>query len=204
MYLLIKYYFVPLSQILDFAINSARNSSLDSCSPIREVCSALWQTIVCPSREGSLLVFPMGKDFLLRIIIYPMKKKLYFTTLAILVAESCLADDVPALKVGTSDGEAAVVLSELLSIKYSDSSMVINMKDGTKMVFALDDVIVMELGQSPTDINTLFSNTAETYVITDLQGKVVSKGKNGNYAWPTKTGVYILSVGEKSKKLIVK
>ena len=133
-----------------------------------------------------------------------MKKKLYFTTLALLVAENCLADDVPALKVGTSDGEAAVVLSELLSIKYSDSSMVINMKDGTKMVFALDDVIVMELGQSPTDINTLFSNTAETYVITDLHGKVVSKGKNGNCAWPTKTGAYILSVGEKSKKLIVK
>ena len=133
-----------------------------------------------------------------------MKKKLYSLVLAILVAGSCLADEVPALKINKSDGESAVVLSELLSIKYADSSMVINMKDGTKMVFALDDVIVMELGQSPTDINTLYSNTAETYVITDLHGKVVSKGKNGNCAWPTKTGVYILSVGEKSKKLIVK
>ena len=133
-----------------------------------------------------------------------MNTKLYSTTLALLVAGSCLADNVPALKINKSDGESAVVLSELLSIKYTESDMVVNMKDGTKMVFAIDDVIVMEQGLSPTDINTLFSNTAETYVITDLQGKVVSKGKNGNCAWPTKTGVYILSVGEKSKKLIVK
>ena len=133
-----------------------------------------------------------------------MKKKLYFTTLAILVAESCLADDVPALKVGTSDGEAAVVLSELLSIKYSDSSMVINMKDGTKLVVALDDIIVMELGQTPTAIHSLFSHPAPTYVITDLQGHLVSKGKTESITWPTQQGVYIISVGDKSKKLFVK
>lgn len=60
-----------------------------------------------------------------------MNTKLYSTTLALLVAGSCLADNVPALKINKSDGESAVVLSELLSIKYTESDMVVNMKDGT-------------------------------------------------------------------------
>ena len=133
-----------------------------------------------------------------------MKKKLYFTTLAILVAESCLADDVPALKINKSDGESVVVLSELLSIKYTEFDMVVNMKDGTRMVFALDDIIVMETGQMPTAINSIFSDTAETYVITDLRGNVLSKGRGERVALPSPKGVYIISVGDKSRKILVK
>ena len=133
-----------------------------------------------------------------------MKKKLYSLVLAILVAGSCLADEVPALKINKSDGESAVVLSELQSIKFADTDMVVNMKDGTKLVVALDDIIVMELGQTPTAIHSLMSHPAPTYVITDLQGHLVSKGKAESITWPTQQGVYILSVGDKSKKLFVK
>lgn len=133
-----------------------------------------------------------------------MNTKLYSTTLALLVAGSCLADDVPALKINKSDGESAVVLSELLSIKYTESDMVVNMKDGTRMVFALDDIIVMETGQVPTAINSIFSDKAETYVITDLQGNVVSKGKGERFTVPAQKGVYIISVGDKSTKILVK
>ena len=133
-----------------------------------------------------------------------MNTKLYSTTLALLVAGSCLADDVPALKINKSDGESAVVLSELLSIKYTESDMVVNMKDGTRMVFALDDIIVMETGQVPTAINSIFSDKAETYVITDLQGNVVSKGKGERFTVPAQKGVYIISVGDKSRKILVK
>ena len=133
-----------------------------------------------------------------------MKKKLYSLVLAILVAGSCLADDVPALKINKSDGESAVVLSELLSIKYTESDMVVNMKDGTRMVFALDDIIVMETGQVPTAINSIFSDTAETYVITDLRGNVLSKGRGERVALPSPKGVYIISVGDKSRKILVK
>ena len=133
-----------------------------------------------------------------------MKKKLYSLVLAILVAESCLADEVPALKINKSDGESAVVLSELLSIKYTESDMVVNMKDGTRMVFALDDIIVMETGQVPTAINSIFSDKAETYVITDLQGNVVSKGKGERFTVPAQKGGYIISVGDKSRKILVK
>ena len=133
-----------------------------------------------------------------------MNTKLYSTTLALLVAGSCLADDVPALKINKSDGESAVVLSELLSIKYTESDMVVNMKDGTRMVFALDDIIVMETGQVPTAINSIFSDKAETYVITDLRGNVLSKGRGGRVALPSPKGFYIISVGDKSRKILVK
>ena len=133
-----------------------------------------------------------------------MNTKLYSTTLALLVAGSCLADDVPALKINKSDGESAVVLSELLSIKYADSDMVVNMKDGSQMVFPLDDIIVMETGQMPTAINSIFSDTAETYVITDLRGNVLSKGRGERVALPSPKGVYIISVGDKSRKILVK
>ena len=133
-----------------------------------------------------------------------MNTKLYSTTLALLVAGSCLADDVPALKINKSDGESAVVLSELLSIKYTESDMVVNMKDGTRMVFALDDIIVMEMGQVPTAINSICSDKAETYVITDLRGNVLSKGRGERVALPSPKGVYIISVGDKSRKILVK
>lgn len=133
-----------------------------------------------------------------------MNTKLYSTTLALLVAGSCLADDVPALKINKSDGESAVVLSELQSIKYTESDMVVNMKDGTRMVFALDDIIVMETGQVPTAINSIFSDKAETYVITDLRGNVLSKGRGERVALPSPKGVYIISVGDKSRKILVK
>ena len=133
-----------------------------------------------------------------------MKKKRYSLVLAILVAGSCLADEVPSLKINKSDGESAVLLSELLSIKYADSDMVVNMKDGSQMVFPLDDIIVMQLGQAPTAINSIFSDKAETYVITDLQGNVVSSGKGERFTLPSQKGVYIISSGDKSRKILVR
>ena len=134
-----------------------------------------------------------------------MKKKLYATSLAILVAGSCLADDAPSLHIRKMDGESTVALFELLSIKYADSDMVINMKDGTKLVCPLDDIIVVSLGQQTTAIGNLFpdSATAETAVITDLKGRVVSKGKGRQVSLPATKGVYIITTGHQSKKIIV-
>ena len=136
-----------------------------------------------------------------------MNKKLLSTALAIMVTGSCLADDVPALKISKSDGESAVALSELLSIKFTESDMVVNMKDGTKQTIALDDIIVMELGQTPTAISSIFadSNINAVYTLTDISGKVVAKGKlaDGNML-PAQKGLYILTVGNQSKTILVK
>ena len=133
-----------------------------------------------------------------------MNKNLYSTALAIMMAGSCLANDVPMLTIQKTNGESNVVLSELLSIKYTDSDMVINMKNGTQLLFAFDDVLTMVTGLKPTAINSIFSNASQTYLITDLQGKVVLKGKSDKFTLPTQKGAYIISVGNKSKVIIVK
>lgn len=137
-----------------------------------------------------------------------MIKNFLSTALATMMVGSSLADDVPALKISKSDGESSVVLSELLSIKFTESEMVVNMKDGTKQVFSLDDVMVMELGQtSPSDISSIFADSDINAIctITDINGKVVAKGKlaDGNVL-PSRKGLYILTVGDKSKKIFVK
>lgn len=133
-----------------------------------------------------------------------MNRTLYSTVLGILMSGTCLADDLPTLAIHKRDGECTVVLSELLSVKYTESDMMVNMKDGTQLVFPLADILVMELGQQPTAVGGLFPHAAEPYVITDLQGKILSEGKGGPFVWPTQKGVYIISVGDKSKKLILK
>lgn len=134
-------------------------------------------------------------------------KKLLSTSMAIAVALSCLADDVPALKISKSDGESAVALPELQSIKYTETDMVVNMKDGTQQVFALDDIIVIDVVQDPTAIRSLFAESDINAVcaLTDINGKVVAKGKLADSnLLPAKKGIYILTVGDKSKKILVK
>lgn len=133
-----------------------------------------------------------------------MNRTLYSTALGILMSGTCLADNLPTLAIHKCDGECTVVLSELLSVKYTESDMMVNMKDGTQLVFPLADILVMELGQQPTAVGGLLPHAAEPYVITDLQGKILSEGKGGPFVWPTQKGVYIISVGDKSKKLILK
>ena len=134
-----------------------------------------------------------------------MNRTLYSTVLGILMSGTCLADNLPTLAIHKCDGECTVVLSELLSVKYTESDMMVNMKDGTQLDFPLADILVMELGQQPTAVSSsLLPHAAEPYVITDLQGKILSEGKGGPFVWPTQKGVYIISVGDKSKKLILK
>lgn len=133
-----------------------------------------------------------------------MIKKLFSTALAIVIAGNCLADDIPVLKISKSDGESAVTLSELQSIKYTDSDMIVNMKDGTKLAFTLDDIIVMELGQTSAAISSIFVDRTEAYVITNLQGNIVSKGNGEKLALPAQKGIYIISTGDKSKKILVR
>lgn len=139
-----------------------------------------------------------------------MNKKFLSTALAIMVAGSCLADDVPALKISKSDGESAVVLSELLNIKFTESDMVVNMKDGTQQTFALDDIIVMEVGQAPTAISSIFSGNDNdvVYTVTDINGKLIATGNLNSSPFTLHSslpkGIYVITVGDKSKKVLVK
>lgn len=136
-----------------------------------------------------------------------MNKKLSSIAWALMAAGSCLADEVPALKITNQDGERAVVLSELLSIRFTESDMVVNMKDGTKQVFELDDILVMQVGQMPADLRSIFadSDILDICTVTDINGQVVAKGRlTDRHLLPAKPGVYILTMGGKSKTIIVK
>lgn len=136
-----------------------------------------------------------------------MTKKLFAAAFAIAMAAQCLADDVPTLTISKSSGDSKIVLSELLSIKYTDTDMVLHMTDGSMQNIALDDIIVMQLGQGPTAISSVFSdcNGNDSYTITDINGKLIAKGKVADsIVLPGKKGLYIISVGEKSKKVLVK
>lgn len=125
------------------------------------------------------------------------------------LAMPCLADEVPALNITQGEGESQVELSTILSIKYTETDMVINLKDGSQHTFALDEITVMQLGQmTVTALRELVTTMGEgTYVLSDLGGKVVSKGNarvGESVTLPTKKGVYVLKVGDKTKKILVK
>lgn len=118
-------------------------------------------------------------------------------------------DEVPALCISQTNGENQVELSEILSIKYTGTDMVINLKDGTRQTVPLDDIIVMELGKMVVSVRDLVkqSNGCDTYTITDINGKLIAKGKiksNKLVNMPTRRGLYILTIGNQSQKILIK
>lgn len=136
-----------------------------------------------------------------------MTKKLLSIAIAMTLSGQCFADDVPTLKISKASGSDNIALAELLSIKYSESNMIVNMKDGTTQTIALDDIVIMEITDAPTAINSIFpnSNSNASYTLTDISGKVIAKGevKNG-IELPKQKGIYVITVGEKTKKILVK
>lgn len=138
-----------------------------------------------------------------------IKRLLLSVLVAMLVLPMMADDEVPALCINQSEGENQVEISEILSIKYTDTDMIVNYKDGTRLTFALDEIVVMELGRMVTAICTLAkqSNGNGAYTITDLQGKLIAKGKaksKRQVSLPTKQGVYLLTIDGCTSKILVK
>lgn len=144
--------------------------------------------------------------------------RLLWVALAALLALPMHADDeVPALNIHQMEGESQVELSEILSIKYTDTDMVVNYKDGSQQTFALDDIVVIEFGSMLTAIRNLIDSGSladgkqpkdnYSYTITDLRGKLISRGKAKSkrlISLPTKQGVYLLTVDGHTTKILVK
>ena len=117
-------------------------------------------------------------------------------------------DEVPALCISQTNGENQVELSEILSIKYTNTDMVINFKDGTRQTIPLDEIIVMELGKMVVSVRDLVKQSCgNTYTITDIHGTLIAKGKirnNRQMNMPTRRGLYILTIGNQSQKILIK
>lgn len=119
------------------------------------------------------------------------------------------AEDVTALSVKQESADTSIEVSQIQSIKYSDSSMIVCMKDGDALSFSLDEIVVMEFSQREAVVNALLEKhmVGETYIVADIKGKIVAKGIVGadkKPAIPSVPGIYILTMGKKSKKILIK
>lgn len=134
-------------------------------------------------------------------------KHLLLTAMTVAMANVCFADDVPGLKISKSSGDTSVALAEVASIKYTATDMIVNMNDGSQHVIALDDIIVMKFGAVPTAISRIIAEADHDakYTIADITGKVVRSGKvQKGIAMPKAKGLYTITVGDKTKKILIK
>ena len=121
----------------------------------------------------------------------------------------CFADEVPSLKIKTCDTEANIELSGIRNIKFSESNMVVNLKDGTKKSFSLDDITIMEFGSTTSAIKEILAEGSEDSIfsIADINGKTIIKGKNKDFQglnMSLQRGIYIITSGKTTKKILVK
>lgn len=121
----------------------------------------------------------------------------------------CFADEVPSLKIKTGATEANIELSGIRNIKFSESNMVVNLKDGTEKSFSLDDITIMEFGSTTSAIKEILAEGSEDSIfsIADINGKTIIKGKNKDFQglnMSLQRGIYIITSGKTTKKILVK
>lgn len=138
-----------------------------------------------------------------------MNRHLLSLTLFFGFALNCSADDVPSLKIGAKDANNELALSAIQSIKFSDTEMLVNLKNGTQKAFALNDITIVEFGKMTSAIKNILQEEGQDgeFTITDISGKVISKGKttdNINGIVPEKRGLFIVRSGKVTKKILVK
>lgn len=116
-----------------------------------------------------------------------------------------MADEVAGIVVEKSDGsKMKIALSDLLSIKFADGDMVINGKDNSRTLIAMDDVKLISFTNVSTAISAIAGSDAKLITITDLAGRVVYKGESQSANVPELHGIYIFSVDGKSYKVALK
>ena len=121
----------------------------------------------------------------------------------------CLADDVPALAIGAGGTETSIELASISNIKYTATDMVVNLTNGETKTFALDDVTIMTFKQVPSAIKSIISEASanDCFIISDIAGKVIVQGKakdSESIVMPDAKGLYIITVGDKSRKILVR
>lgn len=137
-----------------------------------------------------------------------MKKILLL--LATVLSASAYADDVPGMTVSTNDSEAEIAIQNIRTITYSDDKMIVNLTDGTAQTFSIDEVKLITFGDITTAIKGLVKDGERhsQYQVTDLNGRVIMSGKVDDGSLDLKRrdlkGIYIVTVGDKSQKVILK
>lgn len=135
--------------------------------------------------------------------------RIIIIALVAMMAVSAYADDVPTLKVTTDDAEQHMVLSTIKSIKYSGTDMIVYFKDDTQKTFSVNEVSMMSFDSINEQLAAIRTLTASEgpCVITDINGRLVWSSEQGMNAYEVlkgRSGMYIIKVGNESRKVIIK
>ncbi|MBR6198398.1 MAG: hypothetical protein IKQ72_12465 [Bacteroidaceae bacterium] len=109
----------------------------------------------------------------------------------------------------TNHTDAEYSVTSISSVKYENGKMIIALKNGSVQSFNVADIKSMIFGSITSAIESMTSNDSSVpYTIFDDSGKVVASGmtnENGKVDTPANMkGVFVIKVGDKCKKVIIK
>lgn len=120
------------------------------------------------------------------------------------------ADDGKSMTItSTNHTDAEYSVTSISSVKYENGKMIVAFKNGSVQSFNVADIKSMIFGSISSAIESMTSNDSSVpYTIFDDSGKVVASGmtnENGKVDTPANMkGVFVIKVGDKCKKVIIK
>lgn len=135
-----------------------------------------------------------------------MKKLFLLLTLAT-ASLPVLADDwVPGMTIQAVEEESSFELSKILSIKFSDTEMIVTLVDGTVKNVLISDVVFVSFADVPSAIEKIFvSIPADAEVkVFDVSGKAVFSGTSESFRLFGKKGVFVLKYNDISRTIVIK
>lgn len=123
-----------------------------------------------------------------------MKQKI-LTTIAMALSLTCLAEEMPTLKIKTGSAESSILLKDINRVNYTDTEMVINLFDGSSKTFVIDDIksLAFDNMDPSTSIKTHDNKEQNNVSIFDISG---IKRENTD-----KNSIYIIKSGKTTKKI---
>lgn len=123
-----------------------------------------------------------------------MKQKI-LTTIAMALSMTCLAEEMPTLKIKTGSAESSILLKDINRVNYTDTEMVINLFDGSSKTFVIDDIKSLAFANMDpsTSIKTHDNKEQNNVSIFDISG---IKRENTD-----KNSIYIIKSGKTTKKI---
>lgn len=122
-----------------------------------------------------------------------------------MLLSSAYADDkVAGLIVSTNGNNEEIALSNIANIKFDESQMTVNLKDGSNIAIPFDEVKTMTFAEisAPTSLKQVLGMKRGKITVADIQGRTVWSGKVGDNM-PKLKGLYVISDGKKSQKVII-
>lgn len=74
-------------------------------------------------------------------------KKIFLSFLSLALMVPCLADTAPALLIQTSKSEETLSLAEISKVNYTETEMIISLRNGDKLTFVIDDIKGMKFAE---------------------------------------------------------